>query len=109
ASTHTAVPWKYAFDGDPLYTPFKGISRLKTEDILNEEGVKIGIRRYDSSPMEEHSSSISGGLGTAFKEYDLNGNITREVLENGQTLIHLPSGQTVIMSHDGITVPGIST
>lgn len=97
ASTNLSVPWKYAFNGDPLYTPFKRPFNNRTEDIFNSKGEKIGTRVWTLEPLGNKEGSRKN-----FQDFDLQGRLFQEMTDAGILIFHKRDGETVTLGEDAM-------
>ena len=77
------APWKYAFDGDPMYSPFGNSSdwRLAEIDVGDDTVIRLTLGN-------------GYNLVDPYRDYDLEGNLLREFLPNGVLISYLNDGKT---------------
>lgn len=89
-----STPWKMAYNGDPLYTPFHGVfSPCPEEDLLDSSGQKIGVRQY----LRDAARNVNGVAAIRpYRDYDLEGRPIGELLPNGKQILYLSGGRTAV-------------
>lgn len=86
--------WQLAFDGDPLYTPFKPVSTYGKKEPIMEDGVQTGYRIYNQNDvLNPNFWEPRGG----YRDYDMSGNLVAEKLVNGTLIQHLDDGSVAYL------------
>lgn len=89
--------WQYAFNGDPLYTPFYSHGTLTRFEPILEGSEIVGRRHILKESMNGNS---------VYRDYNLQGRLIGERLGNGDTITHTPGGQTIVAQspHDQMNI-----
>lgn len=90
-----------AFNGDPLYNPFRAPNqeRIVQLEVQGQQVVRYILGR---GPLNrDRAMTISayldhGGVTEVYRDYDLNGRLVREQLNNGVLIEYLADGRTVV-------------